>query len=263
MTVGPSTASTTSSSMAASSARAPGKKRVTPPKPWSIVFARDGRSASGRRVAGGAIEAFAVGAAARDRPHRVAQVLLHERDLGLHGDRDVGQRLASVAVGRDAGQHPRRALLHHQAARAVDRVDDDDDLDVLLARAGGQHAAPVRAQPLGHQQARPLAATASSKRASSTASDRRSTANTRVARVVAHHRRQLVDRLALARGDHLVANRLVHARECGRPAPRDRAAPVMPACSGGAAARAAPRPSLRVTCRTRSCRRRSRARPGT
>ena len=153
LTVGPRTASTTSSSMAASSARAPGKKRVTPPKPCSdgVGARRPQRERAARP--GGAIEALAVGAAAGDRPHRVAQVLLHERDLRLHGELDVGQRLAAASVGRDAGQHPGRALLHHQAARAVDRVDDDDDLDVLLRAcrraARGARPAPALRPPAG------------------------------------------------------------------------------------------------------------------
>jgi hypothetical protein len=165
-------------------------------------------------LAGDAIEAFAVGAAARDRPQRVAQVLFHQWDLGLHGERDVGQRLASVSVGGDSGQHPRRALLHHQAARAVDRVDNDDDLDVLLARAGGQHAAPVLAEPFGHEQARPplceLLEAREQHRLRQAIDGEHS-----IARIIAHDRRQLVYRLALTRRDHLVADGLVHAADVG------------------------------------------------
>ena len=96
------------------------------------------------RLAGESIVTHAVDALAANGPKLVAQMLLDERDFGLHRDFDIGQRGFLAAVGRDAGENPRRAFLVHQPARAVDRVDDDAPAGIVLLRAFGEHDAAVR-----------------------------------------------------------------------------------------------------------------------
>ena len=81
-------------------------------------------------------------------------------------ERDVREPRHPLRVAReiaagdrgDAGEDPRRALLVHEAARAVDRIDDHGDLDGGGIGARGQDAAAVGAEPLGDQQAGPFAA---------------------------------------------------------------------------------------------------------
>ena len=72
-------------------------------------------------------------------PELIAQVLLHERNLGLHREDDVAKPSRGAAVGRDAGENPRAALLIHEAARSVDRIDEDTPSAVRLARPFGQN----------------------------------------------------------------------------------------------------------------------------
>ena len=81
---------------------------------------------------------------AANRPGFVAQVLLQGRDLALHRQHDVRQPRLVAAVRRDAAQHPGAALLVHQAARAVDRVDQDPP-----ARSRGIAAARQRQRSAG------------------------------------------------------------------------------------------------------------------
>ena len=85
-----------------------------------------------------------------ERPHLVAQVLLEERDLGLHGEHDVAQRSLRFTMRRDPCENPSAALLVHEAARAVDRIDDHAPAAILLAGAGGEEEAPRR-QPFRNQ----------------------------------------------------------------------------------------------------------------
>jgi hypothetical protein len=70
-------------------------------------------------------------------------MLLHERDLGLHSEHDVAQPRLDAAVRRHAGEDPRRPLLIHQAARPVDRIDEQPPPAFPLVRAARQH------EPLG------------------------------------------------------------------------------------------------------------------
>ena len=175
---------------------------------------RDGRrlrrpQREGRARARHQIEPLGARAFARHRPQRVGEVLLDQRDLGLHGDADVRQRLAAAAVGRDPGQDPGGPLLVHEAARAVDRIDERDDLRGALRRPLRQHAAPVRAQALGDQQTRPAGGEGGEaidqhpfRHAIHRIDD--------VARLLAGHRRQLVGRRARARRDDFGADGLVN-----------------------------------------------------
>ena len=142
----------------------------------------------------------------------------------------------AAAVGRDAGQHPGRALLHHQPARAVDGVDDDDDLDVFVARAGGQHAAPSCPSPSatsrhGHSPRQLLEALEQHRLGHAVDGEQR------VARVVAHHRRQLA-RSTAARTRRPPRRGWPRARgECAATSASASRRPVMRACSATAPAR--------------------------
>jgi 23S rRNA (uracil1939-C5)-methyltransferase len=88
-------------------------------------------------------------AAAPHGPELVGQVLFHERDLRLHGQHEI--RKACVRnVRRDAGEHPRAALLVHEPARAVDRIDDEKVARrSFLAAARQDQAAAL--ESLGHE----------------------------------------------------------------------------------------------------------------
>ena len=83
-------------------------------------------------------------------------MLLHERDLGLHREHDVAQSRLGAAIRRDAGEDPRRPLLVHQPARAVDRIDEDPPPALVVARAARQHE-PRRRQPFGDEHERHVA----------------------------------------------------------------------------------------------------------
>ena len=88
--------------------------------------------------------AHGANAPAANRPQLVAQMLLHERDFGLHSDFNIGQGGFLAAVGRDAGENPRRPFLVHQPTRAVDWIDDDAPAGILLLCALGEHDATTR-----------------------------------------------------------------------------------------------------------------------
>ena len=62
-------------------------------------------------------------------------MLLEERDLGLHGEDDVRQARLGAAIRRNAREHPGAALLVHQAARAVEWIDEQPPATVTLTRA--------------------------------------------------------------------------------------------------------------------------------
>ena len=82
-------------------------------------------------------------------------MLLDERNFRLDGEFDIGQR-ARARTARDTGQDPGWTFLVHHAARAVDRVDDDDPSRGLPVGAFRHHGLAAL-QPLGHQQHRLLA----------------------------------------------------------------------------------------------------------
>ena len=64
-------------------------------------------------------------AVAADGPKTIGQMLLYEWYFGLNCEFDVGKVGLLAAIGRDARQYPRTAFLIHQAACAIDRIDDD------------------------------------------------------------------------------------------------------------------------------------------
>jgi hypothetical protein len=107
-----------------------------------MVRARDGRGA----IAGGR--------AVPHDPQAVREMLLEQRDLGLQRERDAGERGGVAAIRRHTRQNPAGPLLIHQAACAVDRIDDHRDLRRGAVR---QHAASGLAEPFGDEQHRPLA----------------------------------------------------------------------------------------------------------
>ena len=52
-------------------------------------------------------------------------MLLNKRDLGLDRKFNVAADGVVAAIRSNAGQYPRASFLIHQAASAVDRIDDD------------------------------------------------------------------------------------------------------------------------------------------
>src|SRR2546422_7457605 len=48
---------------------------------------------------------------AAQSPELIRQMLLEQRDFGLHGEHHIGQARRGAAVGRDAGEDPGAALL--------------------------------------------------------------------------------------------------------------------------------------------------------
>ena len=105
-------------------------------------FAREPVDAHGRR------------SLAANRPELVRQMLLDERNLRLHREFDICQR-AGARTARDPGQDPGWTFLVHHAARAVDRVHDDDPSRGLSVGAF-RHDDLAARQSLGHQQHRLL-----------------------------------------------------------------------------------------------------------
>src|SRR5262249_50060670 len=77
-------------------------------------------------------------------PDLIAQVLLDERNFSLHRNFNIGERSGMTAVGCDTGKNPPWALLVHEAASAIDRVDNNPPPRIALFRAIRQHNAPVR-----------------------------------------------------------------------------------------------------------------------
>ena len=76
-------------------------------------------------------------------PQHIAEVLLNERNLGLHGKYDVLQaRFRSVIRGH-AGQDPCAAFLVHQSSRAVNRINDDAPEGLCFTRAARQNDLPA------------------------------------------------------------------------------------------------------------------------
>ncbi len=153
------------------------------------------------------------GALAANGPQLIAQVLLHERQFRLHGEHDVRQR--GVGARRHGGQDPRGPLLIHQAARAVDRIDDDRPLDARDVGASRQHDFPAR-QALGDESHgcvpgdRPLDLL--DQHVFRDAVDRVD----RVALVVVRDVAQRVDGAALAGGDDIAADPRVQREERGK-----------------------------------------------
>ena len=94
--------------MSASVPRVPAKNFANPPNPCATVVARDGRSASGVRVPLTRSNLSAWAPCPADRPDRIREVLLQDRDLRLQRQTDVGQRGRPRAFPRGRGATPVR-----------------------------------------------------------------------------------------------------------------------------------------------------------
>ena len=101
-------------------------------------------------LAGQAVVPFGMRAPAAVPPKRIAQVLFEERDLGLHGKRDVLEICFAPAVGRHTRQDPGASFLVHQAACAVYGIHDHAPHRVRLRCAARQDHLTAR-QPLACQ----------------------------------------------------------------------------------------------------------------
>ena len=68
-------------------------------------------------------------------------MLFEKWDLGLNGERDIRESRRCSTVRRHTGEHPGAALLVHQAARAVDWIDEHSPAAVTLlgAKSFGDH----------------------------------------------------------------------------------------------------------------------------
>jgi hypothetical protein len=81
------------------------------------------------------VDAFRFGALTLDRPEHVGEAHLARRQLAHDRDFDIAQPRVATLVRRDARERPRGTLVVHDPARAIDRIDDDADLRILLLRA--------------------------------------------------------------------------------------------------------------------------------
>src|SRR5687768_9087946 len=121
----------------------PGKKWTTEAKPWAMVSADDGRRGSG--------EAAPVRRSTRS-PAAPRPFMAHSTSAwpillvgsSVIGDFDVAEAGGRAAVGRKAGKRPRRPLVVHEAARAVDRIDDEADERFFFAGAIGKNVHAFR-----------------------------------------------------------------------------------------------------------------------
>ena len=95
---------------------------------------RTGAEREGRGDGGGVEKVFAdgVGALAFDRPEDVGEPELAGGELGHDGDFDVAEARRMAAVGGDAGEGPGAALVVHEGAGAVDGVEDEAELGLIL-----------------------------------------------------------------------------------------------------------------------------------
>ena len=78
-----------------------------------MFVAVEGCRTSGDVAAGEPIDAHSLRPLPANRPQLVREVLLHQRNLRLHRELDVGQRRRVAAIGRDAGENPAGPLLIH------------------------------------------------------------------------------------------------------------------------------------------------------
>ena len=186
-------------------------------------------------------------------------MLLDERDFGLHGERDVAQAGGGAAIGRHAGENPGAALLKHQSAGAVDRVDQQAPTAIVLDGSPRQHQRVSR-EPLADEIQRLLAR----QLCESLDEGILTHAVDGVDRVagVASHRRELLRRLAGARIDHGCADPLVDREERLEEA-LGGVHVRCPACSARSGPPAARPPSPPGPCRSGNSRLRSLDRRGT
>ena len=100
------------------------------------------------------VEAERRRAAAANRPDLVGQMLLDQRNLGLHREFDV-RECAGVRARRHTGQDPTGTLLVHEAASAVDWVDNEYPAHVVSLSFPGNHDFATR-QTFRDQQDGPI-----------------------------------------------------------------------------------------------------------
>ncbi len=89
------------------------------------------REREGTRLSREPIATLRARALSRNRPERIGEMLLQERDLGLDGELDVRERRCRAPVRRDTGQNPGASLLIHEAAGAIDGIDQDPEGGVV------------------------------------------------------------------------------------------------------------------------------------
>ena len=88
------------------------------------VFRPRGSEGEARALAGAHIDGRGVQAAAAHGAELVGPPLLAGGQLGHGGNHNVAEVGPRAALRRETGENPRAALVVHQPARAVDRVDD-------------------------------------------------------------------------------------------------------------------------------------------
>ena len=84
------------------------------------------------------------------RPQGIGQILLGRRDLGLNGQRDIGERRLRAAVRSDSGKGPGAALVVHDLSCAIERIHDEAERGRVFRSAGRKD--PCAA--LGHEHER-------------------------------------------------------------------------------------------------------------
>ena len=86
----------------------PGEETRQPSVPLGDGLGARGSERQRPALAGQAIETLGVRAAGRNSPQHVAEVLLDQRNLGLHGQLDVGQRGGASRLRLPPGGRARR-----------------------------------------------------------------------------------------------------------------------------------------------------------
>ena len=140
-------------------------------------------------------------------------MLLDQWHLGLDGKGDVLQRCRRASIERDPGQNPGAALLIHETARTVDRVDDHAPDGIRLVGAAGQDDLSAVRQPFGNQHQRRQRCDVGLERQNQFLFADAVNRIDRVAFFVVRDLRKLVDRRRLSRGDHGVAHSIVDIQD--------------------------------------------------
>jgi hypothetical protein len=110
----------------------------------------------GVRFAREQVDSLGAGALSPDRPEEIRQVLARGGDLHLHRDGDIRERGGLAPVRRHAAEYPGAALVIHQAARAIDWIDDEAEAGLLRRASLREEPPPIPRQPLGNQRQRHL-----------------------------------------------------------------------------------------------------------
>ncbi len=98
-----------------------------------------GTQRQGPALARESVVPFCLRAFPPDGPERVAQMLLHQRNLRLHSQHDIAQRCLRSPVWGHARQDPGAAFLIHQATGSVDRIHDDPPRRFVFRSAVREH----------------------------------------------------------------------------------------------------------------------------